>query len=150
MKIITKNKRAFHDYEIKYKVQAGIVLKGDEVKSIRQGNISITDSFATVRGGEIMLINFYIAPYSHAYTKKDESRRSRKLLLHKREIAKLIGEVSRKGLTLIPLVLYFSSRGHVKVELGVGKSKKKADKKRELKEKDIKRHAEREMKIRIK
>jgi len=146
MKIITKNKRAFHDYEIKYTVEAGIVLTGDEIKSIRQGNVSLVDAFATVHDGEITMINCYIAPYSHAYKKEDTSRRSRKLLLHRKEIDKLIGEISRKGLTLIPLKLYFSKKGYVKVELGVAKSKKKVDKKRELREKDIKRQTERELK----
>lgn len=146
MKIIAKNKRAFFDYEIKYTVEAGIALTGDEVKSLRQGNVSLVDSFATVHDGEINLINCYIAPYSHAYNKEDTTRRSRKLLLHRREIDKLIGDISRKGLTLIPLKLYFSKKGLVKVELGVAKHKKKVSKKRELKEKDIKRETEREMK----
>lgn len=150
MKIITVNKRARFDYEIKYTVEAGIELTGDEVKSLRQGNVSLGDAFATVHDGQIMLINCYIAPYSHAYSKKDTSRRSRKLLLHRKEIEKLTGEISRKGLTLIPLKLYFSKRGYVKVEIGVAKHKKKVDKKRELREKDIKRQEEREMKVRIK
>lgn len=150
MKIIAKNKRAFHDYEISYTIEAGVVLTGDEVKSLRQGNVSLVDSFATAHKGEIMMINCYIGPYAHAYKKEDSAKRSRKLLLHKKEVAKLIGEVSRKGMTLIPLKLYFSKRGFVKVEIGVAKSKKKVDKKRELREKDIKRQAEREIKIRIK
>ena len=150
MKLIAKNKRAFHDYEITYTVEAGIVLTGDEVKSLRKGDVSLADSFATVHDNEIMLINCYIAPYSHAYTKVDKTRRSRKLLLHRREIDKLIGDVSKKGLTLIPLKLYFSSKGLVKVEIGVAKSKKKTQKKRELRERDIKRQAEREVKVRIK
>jgi len=148
MKIITKNKKAFFDYEIKYTVEAGIALTGDEVKSLREGNVSLVDSFATVHGSEINLINCYIAPYSHAYHKVDTTRRTRKLLLHRREIDKLIGDVSRKGLTLIPLKLYFSKRGYVKVELGVAKHKKKVEKKRELRERDIKRETERELKYR--
>lgn len=150
MKIIIKNKRAFHDYEIKYTVEAGIALTGDEVKSLREGNVSLADSFATVHDGEIMLLNCYISPYSHAYKKEDTSRRSRRLLLHRREIDKLMGEISRKGLTLIPTKLYFVKNGMVKVELGVAKHKKKIDKKRELREKDIKRETEREMKTRVK
>ncbi|MBU1007905.1 SsrA-binding protein SmpB [Candidatus Dependentiae bacterium] len=150
MKIIAKNKRAFHDYEIKETVEAGIVLTGDEVKSLRQGNVSLTDAFATVHNGEINLLNCYIAPYSHAYEKEDKSRRSRKLLLHRKQINKLIGDISRKGLTLIPLKLFFSKRGFVKVELGIAKHKKKVDKKRELRERDIKRETEREMKVRVK
>jgi SsrA-binding protein len=150
MKIITKNKKAFFDYEIKYTVEAGIVLTGDEVKSLRQGNVSLADSFATFRDGEMTLLNCYIAAYSHAYEKEDKTRRSRKLLLHRREIDKLIGDVSRKGLTLVPLKLYFSKNSYVKVEIGVAKHKKKVDKKRQLREKDIKRQTAREIKIRIK
>jgi SsrA-binding protein len=149
MKVIATNKKAFHDYEIKEKFEAGIVLTGDEVKSLRQGNVSLVDSFATVYRGEINLINLYIAPYSHAYFKSDQSRRTRKLLLHRREINKLIGDISKKGLTLVPLRIYFNNKGYVKVELGLAKHKKVAGKKRELKERDIKREAEREMKGRL-
>lgn len=150
MKLITKNKKVFHDYEIKDTYEAGITLTGDEIKSIRQGNISLADSFATVHQGNINLINCYIAPYSHAYEKKDNSRRSRRLLLHKKEIMKLIGEVSRKGLTIVPIEMYFGNRGYVKIKLGVAKHKKSVDKKRELREKDIKREAAREIKMRVK
>lgn len=150
MKLIIKNKKAFHDYEIKDTIEAGIVLTGDEVKSLRAGNVSLADAFATVHKGELNLLNCYIAPYSHAYEKEDTSRRSRKLLLHKKEIDRLIGEISRKGMTIIPLKLYFSGRGLVKVELGIAKHKKKVDKKRELRERDIKREVEREMKVKIK
>ena len=147
MKIITVNKKAFHNYDIKEKIEAGIQLTGDEVKSLRQGNVSLVDAFATIHKGEVNLLNCYIAPYSHAYSKVDKTRRTRKLLLHKREINKLIGDVSRKGLTLIPLRMYFK-KGFVKVELGLAKHKKAVSKKRELREKDIKRQAEREVKYR--
>jgi SsrA-binding protein len=150
MKIISKNKRAFYDYSIEETLEAGIVLTGDEVKSIRAGNVSLADSFATVKGSEIMLINCYIAPYSHAYEKDERSRRSRKLLLHRKQINKLIGDISRKGLTIVPLQIYFSDKGLIKVELGIAKSKKNADKRRELREKDIKRQASREIKMQIK
>lgn len=146
MKIITVNKKALHNYEIKDKIEAGIVLTGDEVKSLRQGNISLVDSFATIHDGQMQLLNCYIAPYSHSYSKEDKSRKSRRLLLHKKEIHKLIGEVSKKGLTVVPLKVYFNQKGLVKVELGVGKHKKAADKKKALREKDIKRETEREMK----
>ncbi len=148
MKIITKNKRAFHDYEIKETIEAGVVLTGDEVKSLRQKNVSLVDSYATFHRGEINLLNCYIAPYSHAFLKQD-SRRNRKLLLHKKQIAKLVGEISRKGMTIIPLKIYFSNRGLVKIELGIGKHKKAASKKRELKERDILRSAKREVKYKI-
>ncbi len=149
MKIINKNKKAFHDYEIKETIEAGIVLTGDEVKSIRQNNISLVDSYATMHNGEINLLNCHIAPYSHAYTKEDKSRRSRKLLLHKKEINKLIGEISKKGMTIIPLSIYFNQKGLIKIELGIGKHKKAASQKRELREKDILRHEARESKYKI-
>jgi SsrA-binding protein len=149
MKIITINKRARHDYEIQDTLEAGIVLTGDEVKSIRQGSISLADSYATIHEGQVQLLNCYVAPYVHAYQKKDP-RRSRRLLLHRREINKLVGAVSRKGLTLIPLKVYLSERGYVKVTIGLAKHKKARDKKRELRERDIKREAARETKVKIK
>ncbi|MBD3231825.1 SsrA-binding protein SmpB [Candidatus Dependentiae bacterium] len=149
MKVITVNRKAFHNYEIKEKFEAGIVLTGDEVKSLRQGNVSLTDAFAIIHEGELNLLNCYIAPYSHAYSKKENSRRTRKLLMHKREMNKLVGEISRKGLTLIPLKMYFNDRGYIKIELALAKHKKAASKKRELREKDIKREAQREVKYRI-
>ena len=149
MKIITKNKHAYHDYEILDTYEAGIVLTGDEVKSIRRGHASINDAFATVQQNELILINCNISAYSHAYVKGDFSRRSRKLLLHKKEINKLIGEISRKGLTLIPLKMYFNNKGFIKVEIGVAKHKKKIDKKRDIKERDLTREASREIRGKI-
>ena len=149
MKIIAINKRAYHNYEILETLQAGIVLRGDEIKSIRSKNISLNDAFATIHQGALTLTNCYIAPYKHAYTKEDTSRRARILLLHKREIDRLMGAISRKGLTIVPLKIYLSERGYAKVELGVAKHKKAASKKLELKERDIKRETAREAKIRI-
>ena len=146
MKIITKNRKAFHNYEIKETMEVGIALTGDEVKSLRQGNVSLVDAFATIHDGELFLLNCYIAPYSHAYSKDDKSRVSRRLLLHRKEINKLVGDISRKGLTLVPLKMYFGNRGYVKIELGLAKHKKAASKKRELREKDIKRETQREVK----
>jgi SsrA-binding protein len=146
MKLITKNKRAFFDYEILDTYEAGIALTGDEVKSLRRGQVSLNDSFGNVRDGEIVLMNCHIAPYSHAYVKDDKTtRRNRTLLLNKREINKIIGEISRKGLTLLPLKLYFNARGFVKVELGIGKHKKLINKKEQIKERDIKRETDREI-----
>lgn len=150
MKIIATNKKAFHDYEILATYEAGIVLTGDEVKSIRNGKLSLSDAFATIHEGEVNIINLFIETYSHAYSKAKDPRRSRKLLLKKREIRKLIGDISKRGLTLIPLKMYFNDKGYLKVEIGLAKHKSAPSKKRELKEKDIKRATEREMKIRLK
>lgn len=149
MKVIATNKKAFFDYEILEKIEAGIVLSGDEVKSIRAKNVSLADAFATVHQGEMNLLNCYIGPYSHSYEKKDKSRKTRKLLLKRKEINKLIGSISQKGLTVLPLRLYINPRGLVKIELGIAKTKKKVDKKKTLKERDIKREASREMKEKV-
>ncbi|KKQ10851.1 MAG: SsrA-binding protein [candidate division TM6 bacterium GW2011_GWF2_36_6] len=145
MKTVAENKKARFDYEILDTVEAGIELRGDEVKSIRNNTASLSDSYAIVSKGQIVLLNCYIAPYAHSYVKSidDTTRRSRTLLLHKKEINRMIGDVSRKGLTLIPLKMYFNERGYCKVLLGLAKHKKTVDKKRELKEKDIKRETQR-------
>jgi SsrA-binding protein len=149
MKIIAINKRAYHNYEILETLQAGIVLKGDEIKSLRSKNISLNDAFATIHQGAVVLTNCYISPYKHAYNKEDTSRRARTLLLHQREINRLVGAISRKGLTIVPLKVYLSERGYAKIELGVAKHKKAINKKLELKERDIRRETAREDKIRI-
>ena len=150
MKIITTNKKAFFDYEILDTIEAGMVLIGDEVKSIRAKQVSLSESFATIYQGEVTLINCHIAPYSHAYSKDEQaSRRTRKLLLHKKEINRMIGDISRKGLTIIPLKIYFNAKGYIKIELGIAKHKKAHDKKKTLKERDIKRETMREIKQRI-
>lgn len=150
MKTITTNKKAFFDYEIIDTIEAGIVLTGNEVKSIRANNISLVDAFATMHNNELNLLNCYIGQYSHAYDKKDTSRRTRTLLLKRKEINRLIGDLSRKGLTLLPLKVYFNARGYIKIELGLAKHKKAVDKKQSLKERDIKRETERSLKIRLK
>ena len=149
MKIIALNKRAYHNYEILETLDAGIVLKGDEIKSLRAKNISLNDAFATLHQGTLVLTNCYIAPYKHAYSKEDTSRRPRTLLLHKREINRLVGAIARKGLTIAPLKVCLNDRGYAKLELGVAKHKKAANKKRELKERDIKRETARDAKIRL-
>jgi len=146
MKIVAQNKKAFHDYEILDKLEAGIVLTGDEVKSLRAGRVSLVGSFATVKAGELFLTNCTINPYKHAYAKEDLSTRSRKLLLHKRELNKLVGDVSQKGITIIPLKIYFNKKNIAKVELGICKHKKAAGKRQALKERDIKRQTARELK----
>jgi len=145
MKVIAKNKKAFFDYNILDTIEAGIVLTGDEVKSLRAGKVSLTGAFATVHGGELFLINCNISSYAHAYEKKeDTSKRSRKLLLHRKEINRIVGDISKKGVTIVPLKLYFK-KGKVKVELGICKHKKAPDKKQALKERDIRRETEREL-----
>jgi len=149
MNVIATNKKAFHDYSILETYEAGIALKGDEVKSVRNKQVTINESFATVHDGQIWLLNCFIGSYSHAYDKKIvDERQRRKLLLHKREIDKLIGAISRKGLTLIPLKMYVNDRGYVKVELGLASHKKKAEKKELLRERDIARETRRELKQR--
>jgi len=147
MKIIVQNKKAHFDYEILYTVEAGVVLTGDEVKSLRAHRGSLTGSFATVKDNEMFLLNCNIPLYTHAYHKdEDAATRTRKLLLKRGELNKLIGEVSKKGMTLLPLKLYLNARGLVKVELGVGKHRKAHNKKELLKERDIARDTRRELK----
>jgi len=149
MNIIATNKKAFHDYSILETYEAGVALKGDEVKSVRNKQVTINESFATVHDGQIWLLNCFIGSYSHAYDKKVvDERQRRKLLLKKQEINKLIGSISRKGLTLIPLKMYINDRGYVKVELGLASHKKKAEKKELLRERDIARETRRELKQR--
>lgn len=149
MKIVAQNKKAFFDYEILDRIEAGIVLTGDEVKSLRAGHISMVGSFATVKQSELYLINCTIAPYSKAYIKReDQAQRSRKLLLKKRELNKLIGDISKKGITIVPLKIYFNERNLAKVELGIAKHKKMADKRESIKERDIARQTRREIKER--
>ena len=149
MKIISKNKKAFFDYQVLDTIEAGIVLTGDEVKSLRAGHINLTGSFATITKGELFLLNCHITPYDKAYRKdEDLASRTRKLLVHRKELNKLIGEVSQKGITLVPLKIYFNPKSKVKVEVGLCKHKKAAGKKQFLKEKDIKRETDRELKNR--
>ncbi len=138
MKIIAQNKKAFHDYDILDRLEAGIVLRGDEVKALRAGHLSLIGSFATVHDHELFLLNAHIAPYSHAYSKAEEqSRRSRKLLVRHKELMRIIGDIARKGVTIIPLKVYFNEKGKVKVDLGICKHKKAYGIKQELKERDI-------------
>jgi len=150
MKIIANNKKAYHDYHILEKIEAGIVLTGDEVKSLRAGNVSLIGAFAAIRNGELTLVNCRIAPYEKAYLKsEEEATRTRVLLLHKRQILRLLGEISQKGITVVPLSFYLTSKNLVKVELGVAKHKNAPSKKKELKERDIKRETSRAMKDRL-
>ncbi len=147
MKILAQNKKALHDYQILDRLEAGLVLNGDEVKSIKAGQASLIGSFATVKDGELLLINCSVPAYEKAFRKADdEVTRARKLLLHRRELDRLIGDISRKGITVVPLKLYSGRRGLIKVELGIAKHRKAAGKKQLLKERDIKRETQRELK----
>ncbi|MCL5436415.1 MAG: SsrA-binding protein SmpB [Candidatus Dependentiae bacterium] len=148
MKIISQNKKAFYDYSVLETIEAGIALTGDEVKSLRAGTVNLVGSFIVPHAGKLQMVNAYIAPYSHAYQKagEEDAHRTRDLLLHRREIDRLVGEVSRSGMTLIPLKLYFNEKGRVKVEVGVCKHKKAQQRKEELRERDIKRETRRELK----
>lgn len=147
MKIIAQNKKAYHDYEILDTMEVGVVLIGDEVKSIRAGKVSLIGSYATFKDGELYLLNANINPYEKAYTKdEDTARRTRKLLLHKKELMRLIGQVAKKGVTLVPLKIYFNAKSKIKLALGICRHKKAAGKKAELRERDIKRQTAREIK----
>ena len=143
--IVARNPRASHDYHILESWETGIVLTGTEVKSLRNGKASIKEAYAHVRGGEVWLEGMHITPYEQGNRWNPEPVRSRKLLLHRREIERLIGGVERKGLTLVPLELYFS-RGRAKVALALGKGKKTHDRREDIK----RRIADREMSRAIK
>jgi SsrA-binding protein len=145
-KIVCRNKKAFHDYFIESTMEAGMVLSGPEVKSLRAGKANLRDGYAQINErGEAMLLNVHIAFYTFATHNPNEPLRSRKLLLHKREINKLIGKLREKGLALIPLKIYFNERGKAKVELGLARGKKQYDKRAALKEKQSDREIQRVM-----
>jgi len=144
-KVIVTNRKAYHEYFISDKYEAGIVLSGTEVKSVREGRINFTDSFATIKNEELWLLNCHISPYSHGNRENHEPTRSRKLLLHKREIRRLIGKVAERGFTLVPLRLYLK-RGLVKVEIGLAKGKKQYDKRETEHRKTMDREARAAMK----
>lgn len=146
-KSIAINRRAKFDYQIIETYEAGLVLTGCEVKSLRQGRVNLRDSFAKVEDGEVWLHNMHISPYEKGNRFNPDPKRSRKLLLHKQEIKRLIGKHKEKGLTLIPLKLYFK-RGFAKVELGLAKGKKIYDKRREIAEREAKREIQRSLFLR--
>jgi len=147
MKIVTVNKKAFFDYEFSEVLEAGIVLTGDEVKSIRNHGINLTGSFITIHNGELFMINCHIKPYGHAYLKDEaDASRRRKLLLHKYQVLRFIGLIAQRSVVLLPLKVYFSDKNKVKIDIGVGKHKKLIDKKAILKERDISREIRRTIK----
>ena len=144
---IARNKRARHDYQILDTWEAGIVLTGSEVKSLRNGKANISDAYGIVKDGEVHLLNLHISPYEQASYFNHEPTRTRKLLLHRKEIRKLIGSVERQGLTLVPLELYFK-RGKAKVALGLGRGKKLYDKRADEKKRDDERDMQRAVRTR--
>ncbi len=142
-KTVAENRRARFDYHIDEVFEAGIVLTGTEVKSLRFGEGSIAESYAEVRDGQVWLVNSNVPEFSHGNRYNHEPKRPRKLLLHEREIGKLTGAVERKGMTLVPLSVYFNGRGRAKVELALAKGKNAADKRQTIKERDWKREQSR-------
>lgn len=146
IKIIAQNKKVFHDYFIEGTYEAGIVLSGTEVKSIRMGKVNIRDSYAKVENGEVILYDMHISPYEKGNIFNKDPLRPRKLLLHRKEISKLVGYTSREGFTLVPTKVYLKN-GLVKVEIAVAKGKKLYDKREAIAEKTLRRETEREFKI---
>ena len=147
-KVIAKNRRALHDYEILETFEAGIELTGTEVRSLRENNCQLTDCFALVRGGEVWLHNVHIAPFSHGSIFNGDPDRKRRLLLHKKEIRYLAEKTQEKGMALVPLKMYFKENALVKVELAVARGKKLYDKRASMAERDSKREIERALKER--
>lgn len=143
MKVISNNKKAFFDYFVSDLVEAGIVLEGCEVKSVREGGASLKESFVQIKNGEMFLKNAYIKPYEKTSSFKPDERRTRKLLLNKSEIQKFERMVKEKGFTIIATKIYFSKSGKVKVEVGLAKGKKLYDKRQSIKENTIKRDLQR-------
>ncbi len=127
-KVIAENRRARFDYAIEEDLECGIILEGSEVKSLREGGANIAESYAHVDDGELWLVNSYVAPYAQAKSFKHEERRRRKLLVSRKELARLWNATQRKGMTLVPLVLYFNHRGMAKLKIGIAKGKKTHDK----------------------
>ena len=145
IKQIAENRRARYDYELLERFEAGIVLTGTEVKSLRDGRVTLAQAYADVRGNEVWLLGAEIAVYDHGNTTNHDPTRERKLLLHKKEIATLTGKVKEKGQTLVPTKLYFKD-GKVKVELALGRGKEKGDKRRTIADRDAKRQIDRALK----
>ena len=145
IKEVAQNKKARHDYFIEQTIEAGIVLSGTEVKSVRQGMVNLKDSYATIENGEVFLNGMHISPYEKGNIFNKDPMRARKLLLHKSEITRLIGYTQQKGLTLVPLKVYFKG-SLVKVELGVARGKKLYDKRADIAERDAKREIDRRIK----
>ncbi|MGI6747655.1 MAG: SsrA-binding protein SmpB [Anaerovoracaceae bacterium] len=147
-KVLANNKKARHDYFIEEVYEAGIVLTGTEIKSIRQGRLNIKESFAKIEGNEVILYGMHISPYEQGNRFNVEPLRPRKLLLHKQEIRKLIGYTTQKGLTLVPLSVYINEKGLAKIEIAVARGKKLYDKREDIAKRDSERRMRQEMKNR--
>ena len=147
VKIVAKNSKAFHDYFIEDRYEAGIELAGTEVKSIRQGNVNLKDSFCIIKDGEISVLGMHISPYEKGNIFNKDPRRNRRLLMHKREIMRLFGKIKQDGYSLIPLSIYFKGP-YVKLEIGLARGKKLYDKRDSAAKKDAKREIDRAMKSR--
>jgi SsrA-binding protein len=141
-RVVATNRRARHEYEILETLEAGLVLRGTEVKALRAGQVNFKDSYATVRGREAWLLGCHISPYSHGTDANHDPERERKLLLHAREITRLTGKVAERGLTVVPLKVYFKN-GRAKVELGLARGKKLHDKRATLRERETRREMDR-------
>ena len=148
MKLVANNKKAYHDYFIEEKYEAGLVLHGTEVKSLRQGKCSIKEAFIRIEKGEVFIYGMHISPYEKGNIFNKDPLRVKKLLLHKQQIRKLIGNSAEKGYTLVPLQVYFSN-GRAKIEIGLAKGKKLYDKRQDIAKKDQRREAEKELKVRL-
>ncbi len=149
MKVIATNKKAYFNYNLLENYEAGVSLVGSEVKSIRQGRISLKDSYAEVRGSEVFLLNFHISPYEAANRFNHDPDREKKLLLHRQEIKRLSGKIREKGLTLVPTKVLFNDKGKVKIEIALAKGKRAYQKKEVIKERDIERELRAELKKRL-
>ena len=148
-KLVANNKKARHDYFIEQVYEAGIVLTGTEIKSVRQGKVSIKESYAKIENGEVFIYGMNISPYEQGNRFNVDPLRTRKLLLHKREIQKLIGYTTMKGLTVVPLKMYINEDGRAKVELAVARGKKSYDKRESIAKRDAARDIDRKMKQRF-
>lgn len=148
MKLVANNKKAYHDYFIEEKYEAGLVLHGTEVKSLRMGKCSIKEAFIRIENNEVFIYGMHISPYEKGNIFNKDPLRVRKLLLHKQQIRKLIGNSAEKGYTIVPLQVYFKD-GRAKIEIGLAKGKKLYDKRQDIAKKDQRREAEKELKVRL-
>lgn len=148
VKVFAVNRKARHDFHIEETLEMGLALTGSEVKSIREARVNLRDSYAQFKGDELFLVGVHISPYTHGNYFNHDPLRERKLLAHKRELTRLKGKVAERGFTLVPLSLYLTDRGKIKVEIGLARGKLQRDRRHELQERDMRREAERALKER--